>query len=205
MLNDRLSLMLRTGASGFVLVFIVLTLFLELRLAFWVSLGIPISFLGAIAMMPSLDVSANVISLFAFTVVLGIVVDDAIIVGENIYRHQEEHGEGLRASIEGAREIAKPLTFAVLTTVAAFMPMMFVPGMMGKVFRVIPFVVIPCLLFSLVESLGILPAHLSHIPRRGRPGPWRRFQGLFSTALKLFVGRVYAPLLEIALRWRLGR
>ena len=201
-LNDRLSLMLRTGASGFVLVFIVLTLFLELRLAFWVSLGIPISFLGAIAMMPSLDVSANVISLFAFTLVLGIVVDDAIIVGENIYRHQEEHGEGLRGAIEGAREIAKPVTFAVLTTVAAFMPMMFVPGMMGKIFRVIPFIVIPCLLFSLVESLGILPAHLSHIPRRGRPGLWRRFQSLFSNGLKLFVRRVYTPLLETALQWR---
>ena len=201
-LNDRLSLMLRTGASGFVLVFIVLTLFLELRLAFWVSLGIPISFLGAIAMMPSLDVSANVISLFAFTLVLGIVVDDAIIVGENIHRHQEEHGEGLRGAIEGAREIAKPVTFAVLTTVAAFMPMMFVPGMMGKVFRVIPFVVIPCLLFSLIESLGILPAHLSHIPRRGRPGLWRRFQSLFSNGLKLFVRRIYTPLLETALQWR---
>ena len=201
-LNDRLSLMLRTGASGFVLVFIVLTLFLELRLAFWVSLGIPISFLGAIAMMPSLDVSANVISLFAFTLVLGIVVDDAIIVGENIHRHQEEHGEGLRGAIEGAREIAKPVTFAVLTTVAAFMPMMFVPGMMGKIFRVIPFVVIPCLLFSLIESLGILPAHLSHIPRRGRPGLWRRFQGLFSNGLKLFVRRIYTPLLETALQWR---
>ena len=201
-LSERLSLMLRTGASGFVLVFIVLMLFLELRLAFWVSLGIPISFLGAIALMPGLDVSANVISLFAFTLVLGIVVDDAIIVGENVYRHQEEHGDGLRGAIEGAREIAKPVTFAVLTTVAAFTPMLFVPGMMGKVFQVIPFVVIPCLLFSLVESLGILPAHLSRIPRRGRPGPWRRFQSLFSNGLKSFVRSVYAPLLETALRWR---
>ncbi|MXY25457.1 MAG: efflux RND transporter permease subunit [Acidobacteria bacterium] len=201
-LTDRLGFMLRTGASGFVLVFLVLALFLELRLAFWVSLGIPISFLGAIALMPGLDVSANVISLFAFTLVLGIVVDDAIIVGENIYRHQEEHGKGLRGSIEGAREIAKPVIFAVLTTVAAFMPMMFVPGMMGKVFRVIPFVVIPCLLFSLLESLGILPAHLSHIPRRGRAGPWRRFQSLFSNGLKLFVSKVYTPVLETALQWR---
>ena len=201
-LTDRLSLMLRTGVSGFALVFIVLALFLELRLAFWVSLGIPISFLGAIALMPGLDVSANVISLFAFTVVLGIVVDDAIIVGENIYRHQEEHGDGLRGSIEGTRQIAKPVIFAVLTTVAAFMPLMAVPGMMGKIFRVIPLVVIPCLLFSLVESLGILPAHLSHIPRRGRPGPWRRFQSLFSNGLKLVVTKFYTPLLETALRWR---
>ena len=202
MLGNRLSLMLRTGVAGFALVFLVLALFLELRLAFWVSLGIPISFLGAIALMPGLDVSVNVLSLFAFVLVLGIVVDDAIIVGENIYRHQEEHGDGMRGSIEGACEIAKPVTFAVLTTVAAFSPLLFVPGMMGKIFRVIPLVVIPCLLFSLVESLNILPAHLSHIPKRVRQGPWRRFQSRFSTGLKLFVRRAYVPTLDLALRWR---
>ena len=185
MLSARLSLMLRTGATGFALVFIVLALFLDLRLALWVSLGIPISFLGAIALMPSLDVSINVMSLFAFVTVLGIVVDDAIIVGENIFRHQEDHGEGLRGSIEGGQEIAKPVIFAVLTTVAAFSPLLFVPGMMGKIFRVIPLVVIPCLLFSLIESLGILPAHLSHLRKQGRPGVWRRFQGLFANGLKL--------------------
>ena len=201
-LNDRLTLLLRNGAAGFALVFVVLALFLELRLAFWVSLGIPISFLGAVALMPGFDVSVNVISLFAFILVLGIVVDDAIIVGENIYRHQEKHGQGLRGAIEGAREIGKPVTFAVLTTVAAFMPLMFVPGMMGKIFRVIPLVVIPCLLFSLVESLGILPAHLSHVPRRGAPGRWRRLQSHIAGGLKRFVERVYAPVLEAALRWR---
>jgi multidrug efflux pump subunit AcrB len=136
-LDDRLSLMLRNGATGFILVFAVLALFLELRLAFWVSLGIPISFLGAMAFMPAGDVSINVMSLFAFILVLGIVVDDAIIVGENIYRHQEEHGHtsNMRGAIEGAQEIAKPVIFAVLTTVAAFLPLMFVPGMMGKIFR----------------------------------------------------------------------
>ena len=143
--------------------------------------------------MPGFDVSVNVISLFAFILVLGVVVDDAIIVGENIFRHQEEPcGKGLRGSIEGAREIAKPVTFAVLTTVAAFMPLMFVPGMMGKIFRVIPLVVIPCLLFSLVESLGILPAHLAHIRQaRQASGPWRRFQQFFANGLKAFVRRVY--------------
>ena len=119
-LSGQLSLMLRNGATGFVLVFVALALFLELRLALWVSLGIPISFLGAIALMPSLDISINMMSLFAFVTVLGIVVDDAIIVGENIFRHQEDHGNGLRGSIEGGQEIAKPVTFAVLTTVAAF-------------------------------------------------------------------------------------
>ena len=201
-LADRLTLMLRNGATGFVLVFIVLALFLQFRLAFWVSLGIPISFLGAIALMPTFDVSANVISLFAFILVLGIVVDDAIIVGENIFRHQENHGEALRGSIEGAREIAKPVTFAVLTTVAAFMPLMFVPGMMGKIFRVIPLVVIPCLLFSLIESLGILPAHLAHMRQRRGSGVWHRFQQFFANGLKTFVRTVYQPLLETALRWR---
>ena len=201
-LSGQLALMLRTGATGFVLVFIALALFLDLRLALWVSLGIPISFLGAIALMPSLDVSINVMSLFAFVTVLGIVVDDAIIVGENIFRHQEEHGEGLRGSIEGAQEIAKPVIFAVLTTVAAFTPLLFVPGMMGKIFRVIPLIVIPCLLFSLIESLGILPAHLSHLKKRGTPGVWGRFQGLFANGLKLFIRRVYQPTLEFGLRWR---
>ena len=139
---------------------------------------------------------------FAFILVLGIVVDDAIIVGENIFRHQEEHGDGLRGSIEGAQEITKPVIFAVLTTVAAFTPLLFVPGMMGKMFRLIPLVVIPCLLFSLIESLGILPAHLSHLKKRGTPGVWGRFQGLFANGLKLFIRRVYQPTLEFGLRWR---
>ena len=201
-LSNQLSLMLRSGFAGFAFVFLVLALFLELRLAFWVSLGIPISFLGAIALMPGLDVSFNMLSLFAFVLVLGIVVDDAIIVGENVYRHQEEHGDGLRGAIEGAREIARPVTFAVLTTVAAFSPLLFVPGMMGKVLRVIPLVVIPCLLFSLLESLNILPAHLSHIPRRVRRGPWRRLQSRFANGLKRFAQGVYCPVLDAALRWR---
>ena len=201
-LNNQLSLMLRNGVAGFALVFLVLALFLELRLAFWVSLGIPISFFGAIALMPGVDVSVNVLSLFGFVLVLGIVVDDAIIVGENIYRHQEEHGDGMRGAIEGAYEIAKPVTFAVLTTVAAFSPLLFVPGTLGKVFRVIPLVVIACLLFSLLESLNILPAHLSHIPKRVRPGPWRRFQRVFANGLTHLAHRVYSPLLETALRWR---
>ena len=181
-LDSRLSLLIRNGMTGFVLVFVSLALFLDLRLAFWTSLGIPISFLGAIWLMPVFDVSINVMSLFAFILVLGIVVDDAIVVSENIHTHQQRHGEGLKGAIEGASEISTPIIFAVLTTVAAFMPMLFVPGPMGKVFQVIPFIVIPCLLFSLVESLAILPAHLSHLPRRRRKGPWRKFQGLFPAA-----------------------
>ena len=201
-LEAQLTLLLRTGATGFALVFLLLALFLELRLAFWVSLGIPISFLGAIMLMPGLDVTVSQISLFAFILVLGIVVDDAIIVGESIFTRQEEHGEGLRGSIEGTHAIATPVVFAVLTTVVAFLPLMFVPGMMGKMFRNIPLIVIPCLLFSLVESLNILPAHLSHRPKRRHRGPWTRFQGFFADGLKLCIRRAYRPGLEIALRWR---
>ena len=200
-LSGRLSTLLRNGLTGFVLVFVLLALFLELRLAFWVSLGIPISFLGAIMLMPSLDVTVNVVSLFAFILVLGIVVDDAIIVGENIHRHLERHDSGVQGAIAGAQEIATPVVFAVLTTIAAFTPLMFVPGIMGKFFVVVPLVVIPALLFSLVESLNILPAHLAHLRERP-PGPWRRFQLRFADGLKSFVQAVYTPSLEVALRWR---
>ncbi|MEE8129879.1 MAG: efflux RND transporter permease subunit, partial [Vicinamibacterales bacterium] len=202
MISAQLSLMLRNGFTGFVLVFLLLALFLDLRLAFWVSLGIPISFLGAIMLMPGLDVTVNFMSLFAFILVLGIVVDDAIIVGENIHTHQEQHGDGLRGAIEGAQEISTPVIFAVLTTVAAFMPLMFVPGMMGKIFGVIPLIVISCLVFSLVESLGILPAHLSHVTKRRRRSAWVRFQSLFANGLKRFIQRAYKPGLELGLRWR---
>ena len=198
--RDRLNLMLRTGASGFVLVFVMLALFLEIRLAFWVSLGIPISFLGAIMLMPVSDSTVNIMSLFAFILVLGIVVDDAIIVGENIYTHQED-GDSLRGAIEGTREIATPVVFAVLTTVAAFSPLLFVPGIFGKFFRIIPLIVIPCLLFSLIESINILPAHLSHREAR-RPGLWGRFQSRFANGLKWFIHSVYRPQLEVYLRWR---
>ena len=200
-LSARLSTLLRNGFTGFLLVFVLLALFLELRLAFWVSLGIPISFLGAIMLMPGLDVTVNVLSLFAFILVLGIVVDDAIIVGENIHSHHERHGDGVRAAIEGTQEIATPVVFAVLTTVVAFMPLMFVPGMMGKFFAVIPLIVIPCLLFSLVESLNILPAHLAHLKNRP-PGPFRRFQLIFANGLKRFVRTVYRPSIELAIQWR---
>ena len=173
-LSDRLNTLLRNGSTGFALVFVLLALFLEIRLAFWVSIGIPVSFLGAIMLMPGLDVTVNVLSLFAFILVLGIVVDDAIIVGENIHTHMEQHDDGIHGAILGAQEIATPVVFAVLTTVAAFTPLLFVPGMMGKFFGVIPLIVIPCLLFSLVESLNVLPAHLAHLKRRPA-GPWRRF------------------------------
>ena len=200
-LIDRLSLMLRNGVMGFALVFVMLALFLELRLAFWVSLGIPISFLGTLMLMPGLDITANVVTTFAFIMVLGIVVDDAIIVGENIHRHQQKNPNRLAAAISGAQEIATPVTFAVLTTVAAFSPLLFVPGMMGKMMIFVPLIVIPCLLFSLVECLQILPAHLAHLKPRRR-GLWRWFQSHFAEGLERFIDRAYRPALAFALRWR---
>ena len=200
-LIDRLGLMLRNGIAGLALVFLLLAVFLELRLAFWVSLGIPVSFLGTFMLMPGLDMTANIVSTFAFILVLGIVVDDAIIVGENVYRHQRRGGAPLEAALAGVREVATPVLFAVLTTAAAFAPLLFVPGMLGKMMRYVPLVVIPCVLFSLVESLNILPAHLAH-PREDRRGRWRRFQRALADGLESVVDRAYRPALAVCLRWR---
>ncbi len=208
-LRGRLDLLIRNGRAGLVLVFLSLALFLRLRLAFWVALGIPISFLGAIWLMPTFDVSINLISLFAFIAVLGIVVDDAIVIGENIYTHQQRGKKGLRAAVDGAQELAMPVIFAVMTTVAAFAPLLSVPGNMGKIMKFIPLIVIPTLLFSLVESLFILPAHLSHSRSKGHPDPsrgirgiWGRFQEGFAGKLRRFIDTVYRPILELGLRWR---
>ena len=208
-LRSRLDLLVRNGLQGLLLVVAILALFLRLRLSLWVSLGIPISFLGTFLTLPSLGVSVNLISLFAFIVVLGIVVDDAIIVGENIYSHYERGKDGLQASIDGAREMMVPVIFAVLTSVAAFTPMLSVPGPTGKIFKVLPLVVIPTLLFSLVESLFILPNHLSHAKKRSsgntrKDASKRRISagGPFERAFKWFIRRLYRPLLSFCLEWR---
>ncbi len=204
-LRARLDLLLRNGRLGFVLVFISLALFLRLRLAFWVSLGIPISFLGAIWLMAGLDLSINLMSLFAFILVLGMIVDDAIIAGENIYTHQQRHDDALRGAIQGAQEVSKPVVFAVLTTMAAFAPMLNVPGVIGKIMVTAPLIVISCLAFSLVESLFILPAHLAHRQKRKadeQRGVWFRLQRQVSAGLHWVIDHLYAPALELALRWR---
>ena len=208
-LAGRRDLMIRNGVTGFCLVFMVLALFLRFRLAFWVSLGIPISFLGTFWLMPGLDVSISMISLFAFIVVLGIVVDDAILIGENIHAHHERGTPGLKGSVAGAIEMAKPVTFAVATSIAAFAPLIFVEGNTGKIMKFIPLIVIPTLFFSLIESLFILPKHLSHLRRvdnieegKGFVGAWRRFQHRFVTRMDQFVLRIYKPSLRWCLEWR---
>ena len=204
-LRDRLDLMLRNGRAGLLLVLVALAIFLRLRLAFWVTLGIPMSFLGAAMLLPALGVSVNLISLFGFIVVLGIVVDDAIVVAENIHEHRQRGKSGLQAAIEGAQEMATPVIFAVLTTIAAFVPMMMMPGNMGQFSRNIPLVVIGVLAFSLVESLLILPAHLKHLPadaKKHKIGPWERVQNVADAGVEFFIQKLYKPSLNIAIRWR---
>ena len=211
-LQSRLHLLIDNGMAGLVLVCIVLALFLRLGLALWVAIGIPISFLGAVWLLPGMDVSVNLISLFAFIIVLGLVVDDAIILAENIYSHLERGKKPLRAAIDGAQEVAGPVIFAVLTSIAAFMPLLTIPGNMGKVMKLIPAIVIATLIFSLIESILILPTHLSHLrksddERRGvvrtvLAHTWDPIQTRFAAALQFVVTRAYAPTLDFCLRWR---
>jgi len=203
-LRDRLDLMIRNGRAGLALVLVMLALFLRLRLAFWVTAGIPVTMLGAIALMPLLGVSINLISLFAFILVLGIVVDDAIVVAENIHRHRQAGASPMEAAIRGTQEVAVPVTFAVLTTMAAFAPMVALPGTMGQYARNVPLIVIAALVFSLIEAFLVLPSHLRNLPldEERRKGPWSRVQGAISAALDRFVERVYQPLLARALDWR---
>lgn len=201
---QRVDLLVRNGKIGLILVLLILAMFLEPRLAFWVTLGIPISFLGAMLFMQPMDVSINMISLFAFIVTLGIVVDDAIVAGEAIYYERQRGTPPLQAAIRGIRSVAAPITFSVLTTMIAFMPMLFVPGASGKFFRVIPLVVIAVLGVSLIEALFILPAHLSGL--KDNDGKFYRgvlkVQGVFTGALDFFIQRVYRPVLIVAVEWR---
>ena len=161
-LRDRLDTLLNSGRQGFLMVLILLALFLRPRLAFWVSIGVPVAFLGAIFLTNAVGLSIDAISLFGFILVLGILVDDAIVVGESVHsRHQEGH-ERLAGAIAGAQRVTVPVTFGVLTTVAAFTPLLFVTGTMGQIQAVIATTVICCLVFSLIESQMVLPAHLGH-------------------------------------------
>lgn len=204
-LDDRIDLLTRNAMLGLVLVLLLLGLFLNIRLAFWVTMGIPISIIGSMLFLPAVDVSINMISLFAVIVTIGIVVDDAIVVGENIYNKRQQGVPFLQAAIEGAQQMAVPVTFAILTNIAAFMPMLFVPGITGKFFKVIPQVVIVIFLISLTEALFILPAHLSHRTKRDERGivaylnSKRRVFGRFFQWLN---DKTYKPFLKFALKWR---
>ncbi|MEL6346301.1 MAG: efflux RND transporter permease subunit [Myxococcota bacterium] len=205
LLEGRIQLLLDNAWIGLILVFGILALFLEIRLAFWVALGIPICFVGAFLLLPVMGVSVNMISLFAFIVTLGLVVDDAIVVGENTYARHEQGMGWLQAAVEGSKEMAVPVTFAILTTVAAFSPLLLVPGFSGKLFGIIPKVVIAVLLLSLVESFFILPAHLAHT-KDSKPGFLRRVmegpRQWVSGQLVRFTKGAYEPVLRRVVRNR---
>jgi len=209
-LKGRIDLLFHNAINGLLLVFVILALFLQTRVAMWVAVGIPVAFLGAVALMPVFDVSINMISLFAFLLVLGIVVDDAIVVGENIVQHRRAGMSAMLASLRGSAAVRSPVFAAVATTVCAFLPMVFsVPGADAQVWRVIPLVVIPVLVLSLVESQLCLPAHLATMrvePKDHRPWLGARLLGAvqsrFHRGLDWFVRRVYQPSLEFCLRWR---
>ncbi len=200
----RLSTLVRSAVQGSILILILLTLFLRPSIAMWVLVGMPVAFMGGIALMPELGVTVNLISLFAFILVLGIVVDDAIVTGENIFTRLESGEPPLEAAIKGTQEIALPVTFGVLTTIVAFLPLMMVEGVRGKIFAQIPMIVIPVLLFSLVESKLILPAHLKHSRVRGKAsdGFLTRLQRRVSRGLERTTQAFYAPALRAAMSQR---
>jgi multidrug efflux pump subunit AcrB len=218
MYRQRIDLLMRNAYLGLALVLLCLGLFLEIRLAFWVTLGIPISFLGALLFLPSWDLSINMISLFAFIITLGIVVDDAIVVGEAIHKRKSEGLPALEAAVTGVQDVAKPVIFSVLTTIVAFSPLLFVPGVMGKFFRNIPVVVISVLTLSLIESLFVLPSHLAHknpiaVRMRGlmafvfgeRLGPFgwiHRTQQRFAKAYERFIETRFRSVLATVVRNR---
>ncbi len=206
-LKGRLQMLIENGIFGLILVFLVLTLFLRPSLAFFVMLGIPISFLGAMLFLGPLGISINLASLFGFILVLGIVVDDAIIVGESIFTQFQKHGgPGVAASVAGTQKVSIPVTFAVLTTIVAFLPILTIPGFLGKFFYPIPVVVIATLIWSLIESKLVLPYHLTlcnvGAGDREKIGWLRRQQRKIADGLERFIEVRYRPFLSLAIRFR---
>ena len=201
-INKRLVTLNDSAFMGLASIIILLGLFLRPAVAFWVCLGVPVAFMGAFALMPYFGVTINLLTLYGFILVLGILVDDAIVTGERIHAYQQQGGTGLDGAIKGAQEVATPVIFGVLTTAIAFVPLLMVEGRRGQFFAQIPFVVIPCLLFSLVESKLILPAHLSHLstgkPPRDRLSLFARMQRSCADGLEWFIETLYRPVLDTA-------
>ncbi len=184
--TQRKDLMTENALMGVALVFLCLAIFLRPSLAFWVSLGIPVSILGAFWFFTPFGISLNVISMFAFIITLGIVVDDAIVVGENVSAWLERGVPPLEAAIRGTKEVAGPVTFSVLTNMISFMPMLFIPGTMGKVWMVIPLIVIAVFICSLLESVYVLPAHLSHLKKREATSTSKKGGSLLTAPFRAF-------------------
>ncbi len=204
MFSGRLKLLMQNLGQGLVLVLVILGLFLEPRLAFWVSLGIPISFLGSFLLLPFFGVTFNMMSMFAFIVVLGMVVDDAISIGENIYHLRQKGMPALKASIIGTRQMAAPIVFSVLTTIVAFAPLLFTPGRMGQMQYAIPVIVIAVLSISLAEALFILPAHIAETPMKARG--FIKLPTMLSnkvgTLFNAAIDKYYTPFVNLTIRGR---
>ena len=200
-LRDRISLLARNAILGYILVFISLLLFLDLKLAFWTSLGIPISFLGGLLLVSFTGTSMNMITLFALIIVIGIVVDDAIVTGESIFNEQEKSPNSPNAVLRGVALVKAPVTIGVLTTIAAFAPLIFSTGTMGKIMKPVPIVVIAILAISLVEAFYILPAHLAK-PSRWSRGLLAKLRDNTQAGLRYFIKQWLSPSIDLALSYR---
>lgn len=207
-IDQRLDLMVRNARAGLILVVITLAVFLSLRTAFWVAVGLPVSLLGAFTVMSMLGVSINLLTLFSLIIVLGLIVDDAVVIGESVHTRIQEGMPPLEAAVKGATEVARPVLAAVITSVIAFAPLAFMEGVWGDFLGVIPIVVISALSISLIEAFIILPSHLGHVrrPRKGTAGPIRSFIERFGAARDHLLGdRLrdgFERLLRFLLRWR---
>ena len=200
-LQQRLNLLVRNGVLGFALVFLFLVIMLDLRLALWVAMGVPISFLGAFLFFEPFGVNINMISLFGLIIVLGVVVDDAVVVGENIITEQESMGPGTASTLKGVAGVSSPVTVGVLTTMAAFAPLLFVTGTFGQILGAVPIVVIVVLTISLIEVFFILPSHLAH----GKP--WSRgllasIQAAVGTKILHFRDQIMVPAVAACVKRR---
>jgi multidrug efflux pump subunit AcrB len=203
--RQRLELLVKNAFQGLILVFALLALFLEFKLAIWVTMGIPISFLGAFLFMPQLDVTINMMSMFAFIIALGMVVDSGVVVGENIYEYRSRGMGQINAAIAGARDMVVPVAFSMLTNIIGFLPLAFVPGVIGKTWKVIPLVVITVFMIAWVEAMFILPTQLAHVQQKRASGLARYLherQQAFSRLYQRFIDRLFAPFLDLCIRYR---
>ncbi|NHF58130.1 efflux RND transporter permease subunit [Flavobacteriaceae bacterium TP-CH-4] len=204
--RERLSLLTENGVLAIIIVLIILTLFLEYRLAFWVMMGMTVSFVGGMILLPLIGISVNMISMFGFLVVLGIVVDDAIVVGENVYEYRQKGMSPMQAAIAGTKDVSLPVIFSIVTTIIAFVPLLFMPGETGKFWQPLPAVVIVILAVSLLEALFILPSHLAHLKEEKKKRKWlvllERWQRSFAQGFNNFVEQRYRPVLDKCLQYR---
>jgi multidrug efflux pump subunit AcrB len=205
MYRQRQELLMKNALLGLILVLALMGVFLEFKLAFWGTLLIPTSFLGAMMFLPSMNVTMNMMSMFAFIIALGIVVDNAIVVGENIYEYRQRGGDRVGMAILATREVSVPIAFSNLTNIVAFIPLYFIPGMIGKIWKVIPLVVIATFIISWIESIFILPSHLAHThsrPHSRLTAKLHRWQQAFERMVSWFIQNWFRRFIELCMKHR---